>query len=124
MRLVQGKLQHTSIDVYLALELCTAGDLHALKGQMTAKQIQQLIAQIVSGVQYLHSLKVWHRDLKSANILLTVQDGRQVLKIADLGAAPLKRLKSVTEDFSSWVRPVASVVTGALTHMHGVSLWP
>lgn len=86
--MINGKLQTSSIDVYLALEFCAGGDLHALRGQMTAAQIRQLIAQTVLGVQYLHDLNVWHRDLKSANLLLKVHQGRQVVKIADLGAAP------------------------------------
>lgn len=43
--------------------------------------------QLLEGVQYLHSLQVWHRDLKSANLLLKMHEGHQIVKIADLGSA-------------------------------------
>ena len=49
-------------------------------------QVRQLVLQLVQGVQYLHDLSVWHRDLKSANCLLKNEAGRTVVKIADLGA--------------------------------------
>ena len=87
LRMINGKLQSSSIDVYLALEFCEAGDLHALRGQMTPAMVQHLVGQLVAGVQYLHNLQVWHRDLKSANCLLTLHEGVQLLKIADLGSA-------------------------------------
>jgi serine/threonine protein kinase len=86
MRMIHGKLQSSSIDVYLALEHCAAGDLHALQGQMAPAMVQSLLSQLVAGVQYLHDLHVWHRDLKSANLLLKMHEGVQTVKIADLGA--------------------------------------
>jgi serine/threonine protein kinase len=82
--MVNGKLQSSSIDVYLALEHC-ATDLHALQGQMEPAMVKQLMQQLISGVQYLHELQVWHRDLKSANLLMKMHEGVQTVKIADLG---------------------------------------
>lgn len=45
MRMVGGKLQTTSIDVYLALEHCEAGDLHALQGQMSTSEVRDALMQ-------------------------------------------------------------------------------
>jgi serine/threonine protein kinase len=91
MKMVNGKLTSVSVDVYLALEYCDGGDLHVLKGQLSASQIQSLMHQLLSGVSYMHNLNVWHRDLKSANVLLSVHEGQHVAKIADLGAQRLPK---------------------------------
>lgn len=63
--------------LYIALELCpgTLEDLiekppaalNHLADMVTSKQI---MFQIASGVQHLHSLKIVHRDLKPQNILV------------------------------------------------------
>lgn len=85
MKMVGGKLVRSGIDVYLVMEHCGGGDLHELRGQLTASQIRSLMHQLLTAVEYMHGLNVWHRDLKSANVLLTVQEGRHIAKIADLG---------------------------------------
>jgi serine/threonine protein kinase len=55
-----------------AIELCT---------------VQSLSRQLLEGVAYMHARSIMHRDLKSANVLLTA--GNTVLKIADFGMAVL-----------------------------------
>eukprot|EP00892_Ulva_mutabilis_P011340 jgi/Ulvmu1/8579/UM045_0021.1 len=87
MKLVNGSLVRSGIDVYLVMEHCGGGDLHELRGQLTASQIRGLMHQLLKAVQYMHGLNVWHRDLKSANVLLTVHEGRHIAKVADLGSA-------------------------------------
>jgi serine/threonine protein kinase len=42
--------------------------------------------QIASGMGYLHSHKIWHRDLKSENVLI---DKNKVCKICDYGLSKL-----------------------------------
>ena len=49
---------------------------------------------MVSGVHYLHSLGVVHRDLKLDNILLSVKGPEATVKIADFGLSALVRLGS------------------------------
>lgn len=58
--------------------LCPLRDLY------TEAHVADLLVQILSAVDYLHSRRVIHLDLKSDNML--VDDGNQ-LKIVDLGSA-------------------------------------
>jgi serine/threonine protein kinase len=54
---------------------------------MSATEIRDVMWQLTCGVKVLRcTTSVWHRDLKSANILLLIRDGLTIVKIADLGA--------------------------------------
>lgn len=55
---------------------------------IAAKYIQQ----ILSGLHYLHSLGVVHRDLKLDNLLLKGSGDNVEVKIADFGLSALVRL--------------------------------
>uniref|UniRef100_A0AC34F6G2 Protein kinase domain-containing protein n=1 Tax=Panagrolaimus sp. ES5 TaxID=591445 RepID=A0AC34F6G2_9BILA len=70
--------------LYLVMEYAAGGDLHDYikKNQITEANAKKLFHQIVTGVQYLHSKKFAHRDLKPQNILL---DSNGIVKIADFG---------------------------------------
>lgn len=82
-----GQLVPTSLELYLALEYCDQGDLFHLKGQLSEAEVKVMMLQLLSAVQYLHANGVWHRDIKSANILMTYTSGARHIKLADLGSA-------------------------------------
>lgn len=46
---------------------------------------------LISGLQYLHSLDIYHRDIKPQNIFYTAAN---IFKIGDLGASKLKSNQS------------------------------
>ncbi|WIA12477.1 hypothetical protein OEZ85_012512 [Tetradesmus obliquus] len=83
----KGALVPTSLDLYLALEFCDQGDLYHMRGQLSESEVRAIMLQLLTAVQYLHRNGVWHRDIKSANILMTYTNGVRHVKLADLGSA-------------------------------------
>lgn len=43
--------------------------------QLSEIEVKAIMLQLLSAVQYLHRNGVWHRDIKSANILMTYTNG-------------------------------------------------
>lgn len=82
------QLRAVSIDVYLSFEYAEGGDIHALRGQLSAKEVRGLMQQLTEATRYLHSVGIWHRDIKSANTLLGKhRHGGRVIKLCDFGSA-------------------------------------
>ena len=74
-------------NVYVLLELCYNQTLHELvkrRKKLTELEAQYYVFYIVKTLQYLHNLKIIHRDLKLANIFLT--ENMQI-KLGDFGLA-------------------------------------
>ncbi|KAL2644976.1 hypothetical protein R1flu_012563 [Riccia fluitans] len=70
------------IDLYIATEYADRGDMYHLKDPLLPDDVKLLVWQLLSGVRYLHSCHVWHRDIKSENVLLTSRKG---VRICDFG---------------------------------------
>ncbi|KAK7286775.1 hypothetical protein RJT34_22006 [Clitoria ternatea] len=76
--------------IHLVLEYCKGGDLslyiqrHGRVPEETAKHFMQ---QLAAGLQVLRDNNLIHRDLKPQNLLLSRNDEKSVLKIADFGFA-------------------------------------
>jgi serine/threonine protein kinase len=80
---------HISEDepLFLTMELISGvclEDLRNKKGVMTWPEISPLLDQLCRAVDYAHSKKIVHCDIKPANILI---DRNHVLKLADFGVA-------------------------------------
>lgn len=43
--------------------------------QLSESEVRAIMLQLLTAVQYLHRNGVWHRDIKSANILMTYTNG-------------------------------------------------
>lgn len=74
------------------MEFAQNGDLYAeivnfqKAGRFPEEEwIWKMIIQMVRGLKALHSLKILHRDLKSANIFLS--DEKQTVKLGDLNVS-------------------------------------
>eukprot|EP01063_Lacrimia_lanifica_P035552 TRINITY_DN6808_c0_g2_i1.p1 TRINITY_DN6808_c0_g2~~TRINITY_DN6808_c0_g2_i1.p1 ORF type:complete len:1073 (+),score=345.77 TRINITY_DN6808_c0_g2_i1:545-3763(+) len=75
----------TSVNIFM--EYIPGGSLQALLntfGPLSDRSVVQYTYQIVGGLSYLHDSGIVHRDIKGANILLTVEGH---VKLADFGAA-------------------------------------
>ncbi|KJE92045.1 Mark1 protein [Capsaspora owczarzaki ATCC 30864] len=75
----------TPTTLYLVMEYASGGELFdflVAHGKMKEKEARIKFRQIVSAVQYCHSRRVIHRDLKAENLLL---DADFNIKIADFG---------------------------------------
>ncbi|KAI1882653.1 hypothetical protein AGOR_G00237100 [Albula goreensis] len=78
-------------DVILILELVSGGELFdflAEKESLSEEEATQFLKQILDGVQYLHSKRIAHFDLKPENImLLDKNDPSPRIKLIDFGIA-------------------------------------
>ena len=81
-------------ELYLVMEylLGTALSSIVAKGPMPIERAVDIIEQMCAALARAHDLGVVHRDLKSDNIMLTMQGGRKdFVKILDFGLAALTR---------------------------------
>ncbi|XP_059088058.1 serine/threonine-protein kinase Chk1-like isoform X2 [Tigriopus californicus] len=78
---------------FIFLEYCNGGELFDRIEPglgMPENLAQSFFLQLISAVEYLHSIGIVHRDIKPENILLTDGD---VLKLTDFGLATVFRHK-------------------------------
>eukprot|EP00419_Tripos_fusus_P031089 CAMPEP_0172781450 /NCGR_PEP_ID=MMETSP1074-20121228/203434_1 /TAXON_ID=2916 /ORGANISM="Ceratium fusus, Strain PA161109" /LENGTH=793 /DNA_ID=CAMNT_0013618427 /DNA_START=26 /DNA_END=2403 /DNA_ORIENTATION=- len=74
--------------LYIILQWCELGCLNSYLrrtvGALPESSLWRIFLRITFGLEYLHSCRIIHRDLKSQNVFLT---GRGVVRIGDLGLA-------------------------------------
>nr|XP_026484677.1 serine/threonine-protein kinase polo isoform X2 [Vanessa tameamea]XP_026484678.1 serine/threonine-protein kinase polo isoform X2 [Vanessa tameamea] len=76
-----------SLNIYIILELCkrrSMMELHKRRKAISEPETRFYMHQILLGVQYLHSKRIIHRDLKLGNLFL---DDDLHVKIGDFGLA-------------------------------------
>ena len=75
------------VNIYILLELCqnqTLNELFERRKKLIEIEVQCYIIQLIKGLQYLHSHRIIHRDLKLGNLFL---NDKMELKVADFGLA-------------------------------------
>uniref|UniRef100_A0A8D0L3M0 Protein kinase domain-containing protein n=1 Tax=Sphenodon punctatus TaxID=8508 RepID=A0A8D0L3M0_SPHPU len=74
--------------LWILIEFCPGGAVDAaileLEKGLTEEQIKVACKQILQALDYLHSCKIIHRDLKAGNVLLTLEGS---IKLADFGVS-------------------------------------
>jgi len=122
--LMLKEIFETDSQLTLVMELVTGGELFfkiVEKGSYSERDASQIVAQIVRGVQYLHSLGIAHRDLKPENLLVTSE---LQIKIADFGLSKIfaggQQLETScgTPDYAA-----PEVLTGESAYDKSVDLW-
>ena len=91
--------------------------------EITSGHVKCYMKQLLSGLHYLHVKKILHRDIKSANILVTRNN---VIKIADWGLARTY-LDSTKQDFTNpvvtlWYRS-PELLLGCKRYGSEVDIW-
>ena len=114
-------------DVFMVFEFVD----YDLSGLLKAKpdlfnnrdRVKSYLRQLLDGVSFLHSKNILHRDIKSANLLVTKGN---VLKIADWGLArtiPEGGVSRLTNPVVTlWYRS-PEVIVGSRQYGRGVDTW-
>ncbi|XP_053407525.1 serine/threonine-protein kinase/endoribonuclease IRE2-like [Mercenaria mercenaria] len=87
--------------IYLAAELCEKNltdyvQICQNKGNFPKLSTRDVISQMVKGVEYLHEMKVLHRNLKPSKVLIKVHQNKTVVKISGFGVS-----KCIPDNISS-----------------------
>ena len=88
-------IENADDQVYIIMELCEGGDVTHCKPE----ELQPLFAQMLSAIDYLHTQRIAHRDIKPGNIMRHA-DGN--IRLVDFGNAilvPASR-KSISNGFT------------------------
>ncbi|XP_071083290.1 uncharacterized protein [Haliotis cracherodii] len=85
----QGQLR-----VYILMEYCPGGDLRSYLNNTLGRpppeaEFGTWLAQIASGLDFIHSMGVLHRNVKTPNIMVGHVDGHVTLKIGDFGMSKM-----------------------------------
>lgn len=109
-RSLQACVAHSLIRV---LHVCsvTGGELFeriVQVGVYSERQAAEIVANVLSALNYLHSCNILHRDIKPENILLASHDSAEI-KLSDFGIA--KVLEEEGEDARSRGRAYTSCGT-------------
>ena len=70
-------VQKTANNFYLMMQYCNGGDLEdlrQLRGTFNEQESRYFLSRIIHGFKALYDLKVLHRDVKLANILIHFRD--------------------------------------------------
>jgi len=114
-------------DVFMVFEFVDydlSGLLKSVGMQLTEAHVRSYMFQLLNGLSYLHEHNILHRDIKSANLLVTRGN---VLKIADWGLARTLPLPSASYRLTNpvvtlWYRS-PEVIAGSKVYDKGVDVW-
>ncbi|CAG9855934.1 unnamed protein product [Phyllotreta striolata] len=108
----------------IVMEFCPYGPLFDLlknqKDMVTINRVVTWAKQIANGMQYLHSHKIIHRDLKSPNVLIGKDE---IIKISDFGTSRTWNGVSEKMTFAGTVAWMAPEAIQELACSEKVDIW-
>ena len=63
------------------------------KHRLTISERLAIFLQVCSAVQHAHQKGIIHRDIKSSNVMVAVEDGKPVPKVIDFGIAKAGKVR-------------------------------
>lgn len=93
----------------------TLRDLLNRRGRLEVAEALDLVDQILAGLAAAHRIGLVHRDVKPENILISTQDGRDCVKVADFGLAQAVQTGRDSSDTGPILATVAYVPPEVLT---------
>lgn len=114
-------------DVVIVLEYARFGDLRNLLSYFSShssaipeRVVKTLMVGCLRGVQYIHSMGILHRDIKSQNILIT-EEG--VVKICDFGIAAESGSSSLLQSCVGTLQYMAPEVVKGMEYDMTADVW-
>jgi serine/threonine-protein kinase MDS1/RIM11 len=96
--------------------------LKTFNNSLSSYKIRQYSSQIFKGLEYLHSLKICHRDIKPDNIL--VNPNNLNLKICDFGSAKvMEEGEKNSPNVGSRYYRAPEILLGSTEYSFGVDIW-
>lgn len=86
------EVYETSTDMVLVLELAAGGELQRIFDAdqcLPEAEARRAMRQILEGLAFLHERNIVHLDLKPQNLLLSVEDNCDDIKLCDFGVSRL-----------------------------------
>lgn len=112
--------EHTA---WLVMEYClgsTSDIVEVHKKPLREEEIAAICKDALSGLEYLHSFRYIHRDIKAGNILLT-ENG--TVKLADFGSATMNSPANSFVGSPYWISPELILAMEEGTYDVKVDIW-
>jgi len=112
--------------LFLVTELVTGGELFdkiVELGSYSEKDAANLVAKMVSAIDYLHELGIVHRDLKPENLLLKDKNSISEVKLADFGLSKIVSQQVMMQTACGTPGYVAPEVLKAQGYGPEVDMW-
>lgn len=84
-------------NIYIVQELAECTLTQELHTRPSTETLVEWCFQLASAVKFLSSLGLVHGDIKSDNVLVFIENGRRIVKLADLGLITPVKKDSVTK---------------------------